>query len=235
MSRIKLVLLSMVAMFGVSAVGAASASAHFFAACETRGVNEGQWSDSECSKAGGSANHTTKELASEFIEGESSETAEIGWTIASTRVTIGCGKTRVSEEEGSVEKGGKSKATILYSKCALYETSTGKENTKCEVPNITVKVKGELEGSPLTIKFGPETGSVLTELTIKGAICVEKIANAPMEGSMKCELPKAGAFTSLHSIICTAVGSNLTIDHGKASLKWSLSSKLRSAKGWAAM
>ncbi len=227
MSRIKLVLLSVVAVFVVGAIGATSASAHFFAACEETTAGAGHWSNSVCSSRGGSENFTTKELASEELEGESSETAELTGTIANTKVTIGCAKTALEAKTSILETGGKSKATILYTKCALYETSTGKQNTKCEVSPITAKVNGALEGSPVEIKFEPPVVTEpFTTITIKGTSCLQKITNAPVEGSQKCELPEAWVFLRLHIIHCVAAGSHLTFDHAPATYRGLISIKI---------
>jgi len=234
--RLAVVLLSLVAVFVVSAVGAASASAHFFAVCETRGSTEARWSNSECTERGGTEKFATKELASEEVEGESEagETAELAGTVASEKITIGCGKTAIETGKGTVETGGKTKATIVYSKCALYKTSTGKEIEKCEVANITAKVKGALEetSGELEVKLEPETGSIFAEITISGSTCLEKVSKAAVEGSQKCHLPGHWGFQRLHLIHCLASGSSLKFDKEAATYRGLFSLRLRRGLPW---
>lgn len=221
--RLVVALLSVAAVFVVSVVGAASASAHFYAVCETRAVTEARWSNGECTERGGTEKFATKELTSEEIGGENveretgttPETQELVGELGGEKIIIGCAKGKI--ESGKISTGGKTEATLEYSECSLFAAKTGKKIEACTVNPISASVKGALEGSPLEIKFEPK-GENFTEITITGASCLEKISKAPVTGTQTCEL-LPWRFRRLQSIHCATTGSKLTFAKNPATFR----------------
>ena len=197
MTRIKLILLSMVAVLGLSAVASATASA----AVETRYFVEGD----------------TELAASESVAGTVG-TAELVTTLAKDKVAIICTKNTLSN--ATVETVGKSKGEIKYEGCGeLKQIKAGKlETTGCTVTIPPFKFIDLLIASPggtVEDEFKPESGTVFVEIELGGESC-----NSVFKGKFKTEgaydaaLPKGEVAEVGHEIVYTSTGSKVTF-HGE--------------------
>ena len=206
MTRGKLVLLSLVAVLAASAVASASASAAFDAFICQKVATGGHWKNAACSENSGSGFETQEITTQTKIEG-TGLTAILKSEIGTTKIYIDCQKTKAT---GTIEKDGKTTATIEYEECKLYEETTGKVVSNCEVPTITAKVLDKLEGSKGAIEdqFTPAEGEKFAQVKIEGASCVLK-GTFEVKGSQKCKLPGAETFLESHELKCEESGSSL--------------------------
>ncbi len=224
MTRIKLILLSMLAVLGLTAVISATASA---SVVETRFFTE----------AG------TELAASETITGAVG-TAELVTTIAGDKVAIVC--TKNSLVSGSVETVGKSKGEIKYEECGeLKQTKGGTlttvANCKITVPAfkfIDLLVAGP--GGTVEDEFKPETPPTFVEIEINGTGC-----NAVFKGKFKAEgtyvasIPKGEDGEATHLLDFTSTGSKTTFGPAKEpasyinSVTIELSGTKKGQKWWA--
>lgn len=199
MTRIRLILLSMVAVLGLSAVVSATASA----AVETRYFTE----------AG------TELAASESIAGTVG-TAELVTTIAGDKVAIVCAKNTLTN--AVVETVGKSKGEIKYEECGeLKQTKGGALTTvaNCKITIPTFKFLDLLIAGPggtVEDEFKPETGTTFVEIEINGTGC-----NAVFKGKFKAEgtydasIPKSEDGEVGHLLDFTSTGSKTTFGPAK--------------------
>ena len=208
MSRIRLIVLSLATVLAVSALATASASAETFGGvqCQQRPDGHGHWKDSKCTEPGSNFEYETQEITNATVEGEGA-TAILKSEIGTTKIYIDCQKTKAT---GTIEKDGKTTATIEDEECKLYEESTGKQVSNCTVPTITAKVVGVLEGSKGAVedKLTPAEGEKFAQVKIEGATCVLK-GTFEVKGSQKCKLPDAETFLEGHELKCEESGSSL--------------------------
>jgi hypothetical protein len=204
MKSIKIMGLCLVAAMALSAVVSASASATKnpkWVICETRGPNNGQWSDGTCTKLGGEKTHETRLL---LTENETREITAVGngnQMLASPGApTVICKKLKL--KAGAVLLGGepgKDNESIVYEECEVE----GKPN--CKVKNVG-GVNGTIETHPLTSTlvytskaaeeaenqaatltlFKPTTGEIFVELELEGTECPEALRGKalPVKGEV---------------------------------------------------
>jgi hypothetical protein len=227
MSRIKLVLLSAVAVLVVSALASASASAapHWLV-CKKVAAGTGKFAEGECKTLGGTGEwEATKMTAILEIEGTSG-VSKLKTEIGSTAVTIVCNKDKVA---GTVEDPGNSEATITYEECSIENAST------CKVANIKAEVLDRLieKGGVIEDEFFEKAGAGFTTVVITG--CTLN-GSFKVTGTQVCSLPEGEVFKKLHELNCLTSGSTLKFGtkvatyEGKASIKLTDSLAFRVSK-----
>ncbi len=201
MTRIKLIMLSMVAVLGLSAVASATASA----AVETRYFVEGD----------------TELAASESIAGTVG-TAELVTTLAKDKIAIICTKNTLSN--ATVETLGKSGGEIKYEECGtLKQIKKGElENTKCNVKIPAFKFKDLLVAGPggtVEDEFTPAAGTTFVEIEVAGGTGCNSIFEGTYktEGSYVASLPKSEDGLVGHEIVFTSTGSKVKFHSEQAS------------------
>lgn len=230
MSRIRLVVLSLVAVLAVSAAASASAlAAETFGGVQCQPYPEGKWKDPQCTEKGPPNEYETMEITNSEVKGEG-ETAILKSEISTTKIYIDCQKTTFA---GRIEKGGKSKSEIKYEKCVLYEESTGKPISTCTVPTITANVADEIVGGKghFEDRFTPEKGEEFTKIKIEGASCTLK-GTFEVKGSQRCELPDAEARQKKHAIRCKESGSSLKLGNKEAFYRGEVTAELVPPDDW---
>ncbi len=217
MLRITFMLMSLVAVVGVSALASASAMAvpHWLVCLKVE-AGKGKFAESECKTEGGNKEWEAKELPSVLkIEGTSG-LADLKTEIGSTAVTVTCAKDRIT---GTIEAPGNSEATIKYEACSIVGAA------ECRVPNITANVLDRLveKAGVIEDEFYEVPGSgEFTTVTIE--VCALK-SKTKVTGTQKCGLPEGEVFKRLHEINCLASGSTLKFGsktatyEGKASIQ----------------
>jgi uncharacterized Zn ribbon protein len=223
MTKVKLALLGMLAVYAVSlaASAAASAATQGYWDCQKVGTSTGRWNNSHCTARGGTEEWATKGLTgteTKGIEGTSSISILAG-TILGKAITIECLKDIIVKGKNSVLKaGGASEAEIVFRECKLF--IEGKLSGVCTVPDITLKVndqlihnaKGEIED-----EFTPtKAEEVFVEIKIEGAECALK-GTFKVKGKQICEFPNASQSLVTHQIVCKPAGSTLTLGGAAAS------------------
>ncbi len=211
MSRVKIVLLSLLAVFAVSAAASATASA--------------------------SATHVYKiegtELASgsEAIEGDSL-TGGLETKIAKLNTVLICQEDIV---KGEIKPKGESTAIVEFKNCYLVEKNKeGKKTflTACSVKEpVEAKANDELTEHSIDVFKGSGEKEKFAEVEIKGEGCA---LNGKYEvlGSQTCAIPESEFEKAVHSLICTPAGSKLTFGKEAAQLFGEEQVKLKSGKNF---
>ncbi len=218
-------LMSLLAVVGVSAIASASASAiGRIGACETVSVaGSGQWGNAECTEPGGSKEWSTKEVTTGELKATGG-IATLKSEIAKAEVIITCAK---SKTLGEIEAAGAAKGETTFEEC---EVGNSKEKfTSCEVPNILVKFKSQLieEGSELRNELKPRTGTEFTSIKInnKGEkVCIVK-GTFKVEGFAIALVPNADILKYLHLFDFSLAdnSTHLTLGGNSASFTTSIS------------
>lgn len=241
MSRLRLILLSMFAVFAVGAVASASASAHgFIVPCHKVSVanaGKGEWNEENpithiCEKPAkipplpGEGEYTEKLLPGEThaVEGKS------GLSILESKV--GAEKIVIECEEDVVkvtlEAGGKTKGEIEFKKnCKV------KEPAGCAVAEpIVAKFTDELVGAAPEDEFtGSGAGEEFASVHITGC-ALENFYK--VKGKQLCKLDAAHAtLQAEHELKCTKAGSNLKLGSEVASFSSAAKVKLVGGGSWA--
>jgi hypothetical protein len=218
MSRIRLILLSLFAVFAVSAVASASASA------EVCGAGEGGGDVALCiekEEIASPGHHAKIPVESKIVAG----------TVATLTVTGGpiivCKK---ADDEGEFDRGKDNPSESLELedsfnpeisdlKITFTECEVSNAKTKCEVTEPIVAEGGgdnldarfkEADNEHVLIK--PSQGTVFTKITIKakaGQECVLAITEGEVTGEQECELPGAAVEKVEHEVKCNTTGSKL--------------------------
>jgi hypothetical protein len=198
MSRVKLVLLGMLAVFAVSAAASASASAsQAYWRCANVGATEGRWHDAQCTKKGSPEEFATREITSE----EDTFSSKVS-ILKSATVTITC---KVDEGRGKIETGGKSEGEIKFREC-----STNLEHCAVVEP-IVFKFTDQLlltSGIEEDEFKATKANETFVEITLEGTSCALK-GTHPVKGSQTCPLPNGEEPLIEHEITCTSAGSKL--------------------------
>lgn len=205
MPKAKVVLLSLLVVFGIYAIASASASAHTF-------IIEGK-------EVG-----TKEKIAAEGTSGTSTMVSTIG----STKVTTVC---KAGSSTVELEEGGKAKGRTKTSECSII----GHESACHVREPIEDAFKEELVifKEKLAVKEVPVEGEVFTDTEITGATCSLKGSYA-VTGSQISELPGVEAEAVEHEIVNTPAGSALRIGSNPMTLENTGHSKLASGKKWSA-
>jgi hypothetical protein len=216
MSRVKVMLLSLLAVFAASAVVSSTASAAHVYLIEQ-----------------------TELLSSEAIE-DQGQNAKLEVKIPGQAISIFI---QCQEElsTGVIKPKGESTFRIEYKNCYVVENSTGK---KIFLVNCTVKEPIVAEGTDQLIEHsidefkGSGAEKLFSEITIEGAKCVGVAGKYKVTGTQVCAVPEAEFEKVLHHLICTPAGSHLVYGTGEKTEPAQLFSeeqiRLKSLKVWAA-
>jgi hypothetical protein len=236
MSRFRLIMMSVVAMFAVGAFASASASAitPVFLVCLEKSGSGKKFEDRNCSKESGTGKFELVEVA-EFLKANgTSGVSVLKGTLSSAEVIITCKKDKFTGEIGPK---GLTKGEVVYEECSV---GNSKETfTNCEVPNIIFKfidqlvenAKGEVED-----EFKPaEAGKPFVEIEIKNKgskTCVEK-SKEPVEGTQNAEVeqPSTGA-KLLRELTFKPSGSHLKYAGNTATYEGKVSIDLNNDDSW---
>src|SRR5579863_1073867 len=172
MSKVKLLMASMLLVFALGAIAAASASAEETAEFRIEGLAKGV--NVEFAE--------TVEVSSPLLlaaEGENEKKEK------EKEPTFECSKMKI---EKGIIKNDSPEVTI---KSFHYEGCVDTSETTCELPKIeTVELKDTLQADGETItkeketdeKFEPKSGKVIAEFKLKGSLCKEKEKTFKIEG-----------------------------------------------------
>lgn len=189
MSKMKVVMLSLLATFALGAVGSATASAN---ATHRWLVNGAEITGTE-----------TVALVGNQIPGNN----QLEGVVASTSVHITCQEVLTASGANYLEKEGKLKMKLEYKACTVYSVAGGvvENQPKCRVLNMTAEGSGELieagqfklEGKPFVVVKIENAESVTC--LIKGEYKVEP--------SLTCTLPHYAVQLYVATIECNPEGS----------------------------
>jgi hypothetical protein len=213
MTKVKLVLLGMLAVFAVSAAASSSASAaqRYWDCQPVSGT--GHWSNSHCTTPTTNGSWETKEITETKISIQS-ETAELKTTIAKEKVTIWCDK---DAGKGFLLSGGKSSGEIEFTQCRLLDKN-GNILGACTVSEpILVKFVDQLVGEHED-EIKPEPGEPFVNITVGGSLCALKGTFATT-GTQTCEIPNPMQSLEEHQLECLPAGSNLKFGTEAATFK----------------
>jgi hypothetical protein len=238
MSRVRLIMLSLFAIFATSAVASASASAARTEPCE---------------KAKG-----PPQLCIEGKEAGSPNTEEIPFTskkkaATKSRLTVTGGpiiECAKAANEGQFEATETPKAPevspeisdliITFSECKVVNNA--ETEAKCEVghrnaanefiPGVIIVDGGSgfgtgdrLDGPLLNTKevtFAPSEGTLFTKIAIKsktGVTCPVLAGNFNVTGTQTCTLPESEVEKAVHGLVCAATGSKLKFGENAATFE----------------
>jgi hypothetical protein len=213
-TRIRLILMSLLAVFAVGAVASASASA---TVCEPLD-KEGEWT--WCSAA--------KEITSpvEGTSGVSKLESEVGGKKLTIECTADTFKGTLEDPEPS-KLDGASSGEIKFTGCSVVGVA------KCTVHEpIEFKFKDQLINKPPTKpedEFKPNEGETFVEIKIEGAECAIK-GTLKVKGTQKCNLDTTFETEQKeHELICTPAGSKLKL--GEKEAKFTSTEKVKRVGG----
>ncbi len=211
---------AVMAFVGAFASASASAAPHYLVCAEVA-AGTGHWTNSTCTTAG-TGNWETKEVTTALKLEGTLGLSDLKSKIAGTAVTITCKKGKVS---GTVETGGKSKATITYEECSIENEAA------CVVPNIKAKVTDKLieSGGVIEDEFNEEGAGPFTTIVIES--CALK-SSLEVKGSQICKLPEGEVFKVLHELACEESGSSLKLGKEEAKYKGTASMQLENKEAF---
>jgi hypothetical protein len=216
MSRVKLGLLSLVAVFAVNAMAAVSASALSNAYFE----------------------QPSKALGTEAIEGVVGS-ASLQSEVSGLKIIIECTKNSFT---GEIEAGGKSKGEIKYESCKVLSVKEGKKETLtlCKVLEpISFKFLDKLftqtKAGVVADNFEPSTPPIFVTIEIEGSTCVlnagSKVKKFKVEGTYAASLgAQAEEDQTEHELVFTEAGSSVTFE-GKPASYTNTVAKLKRTNG----
>lgn len=216
MSRIRVIMLSMLAVFAVSAVASASASAAADVWTVAGKTVEGTEKVSVVSEAAG----------------------QVAWKLGWNTFGVECKKATLNG--GLLEKEGKASASsIAFEECTV--TSPAKE---CEVEGKTITSSagtgvGETSGTKHLLKITP-TGGTFATFKLTGAGCGTAKGSHSAKGKVTCEAGESEALVETeavtHKLLCnvTTASKELLVGEEPASLSGEGGLKLGSGALWSA-
>ncbi len=226
MSRIRLVLLSSMAVLVVSAIGASSAFATF---TKTGEKCTGSGVPTVCLSGAEKGTELFEATGTETIKNVTAKSPSI-LKVASLSLEIECKKDEatgtINQTEPLVKAYSLSKFVLTFSECAVK----GAHAAECKVVE-PIKTKG-LAGTLLNekeIEAKPETGEIFTEIEIgnKTGTCPATIKGInPVKGSQKCTLPKNSEALKAPVLACAATGSSLKFGSNTATFEGEASFEL---------
>jgi hypothetical protein len=198
MSRIKLVLLSVLAVFAVSGVATASASA------KTCGTGE-KWV--YCYDSGEEIGTPAQE-----VSGTSGE-AILQGTITGVTSEIKCA---TDDFVGFLELLGASKATITFLTCKMIKPTGCKLSTGDEAKIVAIANDdlGPHPAEPVDLFTGSGTEEAFATLEVVNESGCTIVGNYVVHGMQTCELPSATSSKAQHEVKCKKSGSELFIGTG---------------------
>ncbi len=208
MKSIKIMGLCLVAAMALSAVVSASASAATknpkWVICETRGPNNGQWSDGTCTKLGGEKTHETRlllENETRLITAKANGVQKL--SAPKVGITIECKKLKLVGE--ALLRGGEpagDSETIAYEECSVEGHANCKVRNKggtfgtieTKLLKSTIgfasKEAEESENQAATVTvFAPASGKVFVEIEMETECPVKTLEKVglPIDGEVACE------------------------------------------------
>lgn len=239
MSKVKLILLGMLAVLAVSAVASATAEAKEtigFWDCQPH--ENGHWENSQCTKAGPPDDYETEEIRETKAEG-TSQTSELAGKLLGISVLIRCEKDTFT---ATLKAGGASEGEVKFTGCRVL---TENESVLKERPECIVKEPIEFKFTDRLIETGKqafsdefkgilESGKTFVEITIenKGTEKCPVADTAKVTGTQTCPIPKAEEPLVTHEIVCTPTGSNLELGGKPAKFTSTEKVKLDSGQDW---
>ncbi len=237
MSRFKLIMMSVVAMFVVGAFASASASAitPVYLVCLEKAGSGKKFEDRNCSKESGTGKFELIEVTEFLKVNGTGGLATLKGSLSGAEIIITCSKQKF---EGEIGAKGLSNGLVTYEGCAVGNSK--EKFTSCEVPNIKFKFIDQLvENAKKEIEdeFKPEKGTEFVMIEIKavtGKTCVEK-GKFPVDGTQNAEVeqPSTGA-KLLTELTFKPTGSNLTFDGAAATFESKISIDLNNDDSWGA-
>jgi len=225
MSRIRLVLLSSMAVLVVSAIGASSAFATFTKTsvkCEGTGVPTVCLSTTEKGTELFEASGTESIANVKEVKASVLKVTSIGLEI---QCTTDAATGQINQTEPLIKAYSLSKFVLKFSTCKV----TGAHEKECKVvePMTTKNLTGTLL-SEKEIEAKPESGEIFTEIEIgnqTGQTCPATIKGVnPVKGAQICTLPENTVDLKTHKLACAAgtklkFGSNEATFEGEASFE----------------
>ncbi len=227
MSRIKLILLSMLALVAISALASASASATvpLFLTCLNVGSGKGQWEDAACSKAKTGGGWETSAVTTALEISGTGGVAKLKSELLGAEILITCTKNTIVSAVSDLEAEGKSKGEVTFEECKVGNSKETFVN--CEVPNIKFKFTDQLilVGTEVKDEFkGVEKeGTQFVEISIKNKeekACTQK-GKFPVTGTQIALLPEPTVFKHLHLLDFSTADSSLTFNTKPATFEGS--------------
>jgi|SRR5271166_461666 len=242
MSRIRLVLLSMLAVLALGAAASASASAQRFFGPTCSKEDAGseppvKYDTIACNsktKPLPEREFQFKEIASGTKVKGTSTVSTLSATISGSTLTIECETDKFKGTLGT--KGASSGTTIEYKKCKV----TGAFASTCTVPGTltTNTLKDQLSSSGrIEDTFEPETtGGTFIEIPVTGGSCsIEH--TYPIKGKQTCEVDSTNAeaetLAATHKLICKTSGSALKLGSNAATYEGNATIELEGGGNWA--
>jgi hypothetical protein len=191
MSRMKLVVLSLVAAFALSAVASSTALATHEYLVNGETIAKGSKVE---------------------VQGQIMELGQFETEIAKLSIHITCNDAYGLKGEGNVlEAEGKSKLKAEFKACTLYQINGGipEGEPKCKVAAITATAKGLLTETGI-VKFTGLESELFTKFEIsevKGAGTCNFLGKFEVKGSQLCAIPSYGFEGDIGELVCDGVGS----------------------------
>jgi hypothetical protein len=209
MSKAKVVLLSLLTAFALSAMMSATASAN---ATHVYLV--------ENTELGSGAIPATEAVEGDSLLGKT----EID--ISSNVTVLECSEDLVT---GEIKKGGESKFEIKFKNCIVGLIEKGKlaYQPSCGVTEpVTAKATGNLTSRGVNEFSSFTSAPVITVCTLAGTYTVG--------GTQLCATPESSVSKEIHSLQCTPAGSALTLKSASSQLFGEEQIKLTSGRIWSA-
>jgi hypothetical protein len=201
MSRFRLVMMSVVAVFAVGAFASASASAitPVFLVCLEKSGSGKKFEERNCSKESGSGKFELVEVTENLKVNGTGGLSILKSTLLGAPIIIKC---QTSKFTGEIGPKGLSTGEVTYEKCTAHTITKEKEEelVNCEVPNINFLFVDQLvekSATEIEDEFKPKTGTTFVNIVLKNKgekSCTEK-GTFPVTGTQNAEveLPSTGA------------------------------------------
>jgi len=224
-NQIRVLLVSLLAVFAVSAVASSPAfAAEEFFTCQSSAT--GKFTESKCETASPPEKFEWLPItAAKKITGTSGN-SKLEGTVAGLKLIIECKKDKTTGTTNEIETAGKNKGKILFEECGHpSEILRGnrKELTACTVANIEFSflsqlIAGKGAGPELEFKPSPSTSKLFVTIKITGCALPEenKVEVAAEGDGITCALPEAEVGLVVHEISCWSTGDTNLRFAGKA-------------------
>jgi hypothetical protein len=232
-SRIRIMLVSLLAVLAVGAVASASASAHTYTICRTGGTEKYETNKCTGPKTAGTFSILPVELTEKYSFEGTSGVSKLEGTLAGDRAIIECKKDKIT---GEIEKEGKSKASVItYEECslAIVVKHVREAETTCKVPNIKTEPLKDLlitgKGIGPEEEFEPESGTTFATVVVEGCALESR---EKVTGKQICQLPEATVEKAEHELDCSPTGGSLDFAGKPASYYGNATVKLTNGAAW---
>jgi len=236
MSRIRLILLSLLAVLAFGAVAAASASAaHEFwvPECENQGPGHKYATRVKCEKGEIGTGEWERSgalapiAAGEEVPVEGTSGTSILEVPELNEAKIECKEDKFS---GTLKAAGQTTAKVEFEKCTVVspEHCTVAEPIKVNVTDQLV-----IFHETLADAFEPPSGEPFVVIKLKGSECLAK-GEFKVKGKQQCALPEGEIEKVEHEIDCKPIGSELTLGAKEAKFEGKEKVKLTGGGNWKA-